>query len=482
MASEVSSPVVSLLQQYQAWIETDRGGADDGRRAFFTDGLIILDTNVLLDLYRYTPDARNQVLDALQLIAPRLWLPYQVGLEFVRNRRAVIADRTDKLRRAKAQLERLFQQAWKDIQEAREGVKALLGTFADDEVGQAELDELINTETFEGLIKPWKEVLCECIDKLRNSQDIGLNDFSAGSDPILPKVTALYGSRIGTAPDSDELRSNIERAVAYRYPNKIPPGFLDAEKPTALQAAGDYLLWEEMIKHARSAATTKRVLFVSGDVKADWYEPPGPGLNYWRPWPSLISEFRIRGNSDILILETKAFFEGINEFLGAEITSSTVEEITRTAESRDGTDGGPEGTVTAEEAAALSPPAGLPLTAYRAAHLSSSVVKAAVTDTNHRLFQWWLIGATRELALREPKFDEVSVDILAIVSSNLPPAPDWVQGTALPRGEFPIPSSTWISPWMIQIINASPKADRSSLVRLAQRQLAWREEIGTEAT
>lgn len=482
MAKEASSPAPSLLQQYRAWIDPGSGKTGDGRQAFFTEALIVLDTNVLLDLYRYTPEARNQILDALRLVAPRLWLPYQIGLEFVRNRRGVIADRTDKLRKAKSQLDRPFREAWKDVQEALDGVKALLDTFAADEAGQAELDESINEAHFKELIEPWRQTLCERIDKLRSSQDIGVNNFSDGSDPILPEVTALYGDRIGPIPDPSELRKHIEHAVGFRYPNKIPPGYLDAGKPTALLAAGDYLLWEEMIKHVRNTATLEHVLFVSGDVKADWYEPPGPGSDSWRPWPSLINEFRSRTNADLLIVETKAFFEGINEFLDAKITSSTVEEISRTAESREDTDDNLEEAVTAKEAATLPPPEGLPLTAYRAARFSSSAIRAAATGTGHRLFQWWLVGVTQELGLRKPELGEPAVDLLAVVTDELPPSPDWIRGTILHRGEFPARSSTWIAPWMVQIINMSPRADRVSLLRLAQRQLAKRAEADFAAS
>ncbi|GAB3958696.1 hypothetical protein GCM10029978_004150 [Actinoallomurus acanthiterrae] len=482
MTNGSTSPTPPLLHQYRAWIEPDSGRAGDGRRAFFTNALIVLDTNVLLDLYRYTPEARNQILDALRLVAPRLWLPYQVGLEFVRNRRGVIADRTDKLRRAKTQLDRLLHEAWKDVQGALDGVKSLLDTFAADEAGQAELDELINQANFKELIEPWRQTLCARIDKLRDSQDIGLNDISGGSDPVLPEVTVLYGDRIGLAPSPAELRKHIEQAVEYRYPNKIPPGFLDASKPTALQAAGDYLLWEEMITHVRDTAIWERALFVSGDIKADWYESPGSGSDSRRPWPSLINEFRSRTNADLLIVETKAFFEGITEFLDAKITSSTVEEISRTAEAREKTDDKFEEAVTAEEAAALSLPEGLPLTAYRAARLSSAAIRAAVTGTSHRLFQWWLVGVTLELGLREQELGEPAVDLLAVATGELPPSPDWIQGTILRRGEFPAPSSTWIAPWMAQIIEASPRADRASLLRLAQRQLAQRADADSEVS
>lgn len=477
MTGDASEP--ALVRQYRAWARPDSARTEADRRAFFTSALIVLDTNVLLDLYRYTPAARSEILAALQLTAPRLWLPYQVGLEFVSSRRGVIADRTDKLRKARAQVQYQLREAWKDVEAARDGVKNLLGTFANDEEAQANLDEIISDSKFDELIDSWRGTLCDHIEKLKASQDVNLEEVDSGADPILPSVAALFKDRVGAAPEPTVLRQRVEEAIAYRFPNKIPPGYLDAGKSTDLRAAGDYLLWEELIGHARSADRITRVLFVSGDLKSDWYQHPGPGLNSSRPWPSLINEFQIRANADILIMESKKFFEGIKDFLNAKITHKTVEEISRTAETREDAEDRLQVTITAAEAATLLPPDGLPLKAYRAAHLSSSTVKAAINSNTLRLFQWWLIGVTQELQLRDREFDEPGVDLVAIVTSGPPPGPDWLQATTMPRGEFPEPSSTWIAPWLVQVLNTSPGADRSALVRLAQRQAALRPEMNS---
>ncbi|MFC7470849.1 PIN-like domain-containing protein [Actinomadura keratinilytica] len=53
----------------------------------------MLDTNVLLSLYEYTETSRKEVLSALEQTAGRLWMPYQVGLEFVRGRRSTLESR-----------------------------------------------------------------------------------------------------------------------------------------------------------------------------------------------------------------------------------------------------------------------------------------------------------------------------------------------------------------------------------------------------
>ena len=52
----------------------------------WNEGLIVLDTNALLNLFRYTESTRAEFLTVLQAIAEQLWIPHQIALEFQRRR------------------------------------------------------------------------------------------------------------------------------------------------------------------------------------------------------------------------------------------------------------------------------------------------------------------------------------------------------------------------------------------------------------
>ena len=56
------------------------------------NGILVLDTNVLLDLYRLGAKARSDLQKSIDYFKERIWIPYQVGLEFHRNREEVIED------------------------------------------------------------------------------------------------------------------------------------------------------------------------------------------------------------------------------------------------------------------------------------------------------------------------------------------------------------------------------------------------------
>ena len=47
----------------------------------FKECVFCFDTNVLLHLYRYTPESRDNLIKVLQAFKDRIWLPHQIGLE-----------------------------------------------------------------------------------------------------------------------------------------------------------------------------------------------------------------------------------------------------------------------------------------------------------------------------------------------------------------------------------------------------------------
>ena len=54
--------------------------------AIWKGAIIVLDTNILLNLYRYSEETRDDVLSVMEKMKDRLWMPYQVGLEYFNNR------------------------------------------------------------------------------------------------------------------------------------------------------------------------------------------------------------------------------------------------------------------------------------------------------------------------------------------------------------------------------------------------------------
>ncbi|WP_158844681.1 PIN-like domain-containing protein [Streptomyces sp. NRRL WC-3742] len=460
-----------LVEQFRSWILPGGGAGADDRRAFFEDALVVLDTNVLLSLYEYNPAVRNQVLSALAQISKRLWLPYQVGQEFVRGRRRVIIERSKELGDAPVIIDRHLQQASKAVLDASAHVKRLLGKYANDDAAQSSLDEAINQATVKELLAEWQEVLKKHAKQLKSGHDL-LPAAVESDDPVLPEVAALFEDRLAPPTDYPVVHRRLEEALTFRFPNEIPPGFADAgKKGKPLDQVGDYLVWAEILDKAADPGV-KRVLLVSADSKKDWYEDLD-GRGGKRPWPQLFEEMRQRTGAELRIEQPGQFFQGIEEFLAPsmELTTATYDEIDRAFEAVAQRSVGTAPAVTDDNAHVVTPPDGLALEAYRAADLTTRTVRQFAQSERHRHFQWWLIGVTAELGHRVPADDEPLVELFAAVRSEVRPAPEWYPGTVLAQGEWPYRSDSWVAPWFVQLVREAGETDRRPLQRLAARQM-----------
>lgn len=216
-------------------------------------GLLSLDANTLLNFYRYSPKAREALMDVLQAAGDRVWVSHQAALEFWRNRCSVIDSRaqaTTDLVSAINKNESAIENgvnAWAKQTAIPEDVKTqLLGTFRN---VFAEAREIINAEAAGG------DVI----------------SYDADRDAVLGALSRLLSSHVGEPlpPDDHEaaLVEGERRAKAGE-----PPGFRDIDKSEGggpEGASGDYLVWTQSIREAMTRGLP--LVVVTGDEKEDWW-------------------------------------------------------------------------------------------------------------------------------------------------------------------------------------------------------------------
>jgi restriction endonuclease Mrr len=299
-------------------------------KQFLERGLIILDANVLLDLYEVGAQARNEIIGALQSIKKRLWIPNQVALEFCRRRRQVVLDRMSSYKRVKTDVSTAATSAADVIEAAVDRVRTLrersrTGRFWD--LTAAQLDR----DSIEARLTGIMDAALAELQTLEAEQDLTVRDLQEG-DPILAEIDNLLLDSIGKPYSSNQLRIIVDEAISFRYPNLIPPGYLDADKPTSLRAAGDYILWRQIIdKASRLTSVDRRILFITDDIKEDWWMLSSKGKPI-KARPELALELYQSAEADLLILTLADFLEGAKEHLSSKISEATVDQI-RTATS-----------------------------------------------------------------------------------------------------------------------------------------------------
>ena len=167
------------------------------------------------------------------------------------------------------------------------------------------------------------------LQALEAEQDLTVKDMQDG-DPILAEIDNLLLDRIGKPYSSDQLRIIVDEAISFRYPNLIPPGYLDADKVTPLRAAGDYILWRQIIdKASRLNSLSRRILLVTNDVKEDWWTLNSKGRPT-RVRPELALKLYQSTEAQLTILALADFLESAKEHLSSKISEATVDQILTT--------------------------------------------------------------------------------------------------------------------------------------------------------
>jgi PIN like domain len=291
-----------VREQFAAYYPPD----PERRREFIAAGLVALDTNVLLDLYRMNMDAREDVLELLRQLDGRLWVPHQAALEFHRNRFTVIHDQ-----------EQVFKKLQKDV---GDGLDKVMGI-----VGNVRNHPIIDRRTLEGVIRKSSEDIRSYLDGLGQEPILSIQ-AAMDADPVLEAVTALLAGKIGPAFTPDEM-AKVEAEGMKRAKDQRPPGYADAKKEGG-QALGDYVLWRQLLDEA--AKRKLPVLLVTNDQKEDWYYrlhgiTIGPRIE-------LISEMLEEAGEPFHAQTLERFLSSATPILKSAMRETTVTEVRRLAE------------------------------------------------------------------------------------------------------------------------------------------------------
>jgi PIN domain-containing protein len=276
---------------------------DEARtRRVLRDGIVVVDTNVLLDAYRYTDTAREELFAALRALGERLWVPHQVALEFHRNRSKVIASHGDAYSEVATAITDVKKQHDEDLNRR---IREFANRVALDE---PTLNDLLN------LVEWNSAALVERINGMRAAH--GVSDSFLREDPVLKKLQGLLEGRVGDPLSKDD--ENAARQEAQRRIDEgRAPGFKDATKA---DPCGDYLLWHQSLLEAKRRSLP--LMLVTRDGKADWFlKMKGKSLG---ALPELVAEALEVAGVDFVAIPTKSFLLHANIEFGANISQATL--------------------------------------------------------------------------------------------------------------------------------------------------------------
>lgn len=292
----------------------------------WTRGAIVLDTNVLLNLYKFRVDAREGMFNVLEAVRDRLWIPHQVALEYHRNRETVIEAQLAVFEKVKGIL-------------GFSGIKTEL-----DALQLRKFHSLISVDDVLAAIRPALEGFEA---KLVQLEDEHIKP--TGSDGVRDRLNQLIGLKVGKAFTDKELDA-VYQEGAERYSRHVPPGYKD-EKEKSQQPAfvhggelyrpafGDLILWKQVIRFAKENGV-RELMLVSDDEKSDWRQlRKYKGVKVLLPRAELIDEIRRESDVDVFfIYSSETFLTVARERLGIAITDAIVSQVADIKEAARSTD------------------------------------------------------------------------------------------------------------------------------------------------
>ncbi len=234
---------------------------EEFRNLWETEPQVILDTNVLLDLYRYSPQACQDIINIMGNMPENLWIPHQVALEFQNNKEIVKKEQFNKYPNISKDLNAVLSETSHNLNKKFYRYKK----FQFPNIKQLET-------TFESSLAQLKTEVENFIAGL--GTDTIKNKDLLKNNTIETFVSRLeQDGRVGVRYSIVQLLAIYQEGDArFRY--KIPPGYLDITKDARDEAGtkkyGDLIVWKQILGHAKT--TGKNILLISGDEKKDWWE------------------------------------------------------------------------------------------------------------------------------------------------------------------------------------------------------------------
>lgn len=265
-------------------------------RAMWQNSIFVFDTNVLLHLYRYSVETREQLLKIIEAFKDRIWIPRKVADEFFDNRLEVLGRQIQEY----SNLTKILDKAEVDLKNTR----------------QHPFITVDNLRKFQELLAQIKSELDENKNRLL---------ARSNNDEILNQIGELFAEKVGDGFSQADL-DGIYTEGATRAEKKIPPGFKDVQSKASsgdnYRIYGDLILWKQILEKA--AKEQCGVIFVSDDKKEDWWQEfQGRKIS---PLPYLSQEFYGKTKKPFFMYTVDKFIEYASTFLETAVSLAIIEE------------------------------------------------------------------------------------------------------------------------------------------------------------
>lgn len=261
--------------------------------------IIVLDTNIILNIYRYSPDFSDFALKCMKRVSGSIILPSTVRLEYEKHRRSAFSN-------MKKRIAEVGKETEKQIKNAKNKIISSCSIFKRLQyVGADELISILTTKM--------DAVHSAFTNYFDDNASLNLIQHSWGDNDYLFAFIQEIDSngQIMPSVSQEDIYRWCEEGES-RYKRNIPPGFKDAKKKDGVRKYSDLIMWKEILLYAKN--NSKDIIFVTDDVKSDWYETIGETDKFHS---KLLSEFSETGQQ-IIPMTSKSFLTEVSKAYGIE--------------------------------------------------------------------------------------------------------------------------------------------------------------------
>lgn len=266
------------------------------------NAIFVYDTNVLLNLYRFSKNTRDALINSMKKKKDCIWLPYQVTQEFMKNRYEVIFESVKRYEDLKNEADVFIKHCIQQLRKKNSDVEV--------EQLKVQMNEWIEREQAKDLL-------------ISNPLE----------DSILNQLIELFDGRVGRK-FSDEEIDKIKEEGKIRYEKSIPPGYKDAKKQADSDndnnMYGDLIVWKQILDYAKTER--KDIIFVVNDRKEDWWNiKQGKTIG---PRIELRKEFYEETSQKFHMYTMESFIQFSSEEEGKTVAESVIAEVTQVSKER----------------------------------------------------------------------------------------------------------------------------------------------------
>lgn len=259
--------------------------------------IFTFDANILLNIYRYTPETRKRLFDISSKLKDRISVPHQAAYEYQKERPNVISQQI----KAYSEIQKLLDE---NLQKLKDGLS------------KYEKHSFININEIKAIVEEAIQKTGDTLNKAKLQHPKFLKH-----DDLQDTLTDLLSGNIGNSYNEKDLE-DIYKEAEERFKAKQPPGYMDAANKEAPEKYGDFVIWKQLINYAISQK--KPLIFVTDDAKEDWWwEHQGETLG---PRPELVKEMLSIASVRFYMYSSDRFLKYAEEFLNLPHKQEVIDE------------------------------------------------------------------------------------------------------------------------------------------------------------